>query len=135
MPRLSRIALRFALVYLALGFTFGGLMLFNKGVPLAPWLWRLLPAHMEFLLLGWMAQLALGVGYWILPRFSRGPARGHAASAWLAFGLLNLGVWLAGIGPLLGAPAIIPLLGRLAEAGATVAFAAHAWPRVKPLAT
>ena len=49
MPRLSRLAIRAALLYLLLGFTFGGLMLLNKGIPLAPWAWRLLPAHVEFL--------------------------------------------------------------------------------------
>jgi hypothetical protein len=36
---LSRWFIRASLVYLALGFTFGGLMLFNKGVPLSVRLW------------------------------------------------------------------------------------------------
>lgn len=54
MPRLSVWYTRFALLYLALGFTLGGLMLYNKGVPLHPALWSLLPAHIEFLLMGWM---------------------------------------------------------------------------------
>ena len=49
MPRLSRWFIRCALIYLALGFTFGALMLFNKGVPFYPALWRLLPTHVEFL--------------------------------------------------------------------------------------
>jgi hypothetical protein len=133
MPRLTRYAIRAALFHLALGFTLGGLMLFNKGVTFAPWLWRLLPAHIEFLLIGWTAQLILGVGFWILPRFARSPVRGNETFAWLALGLLNLGVWLVGVGALLEASAVIPFLGRLAEAAAAVAFAAHAWPRVKPL--
>jgi hypothetical protein len=133
MPRLSRYAIRAALLYLGLGFTIGGLMLFNKGAPFAPWLWHLLPMHIEFLLIGWTAQLILGVSFWILPRFSQRPARGNEAPAWIAFGLLNLGVWLAGVGPLLTSSAAIPFLGRLAEIGAAIAFAAHAWPRVKPL--
>jgi cbb3-type cytochrome oxidase subunit 1 len=108
-------------------------MLFNKGTPIHPALWRLLPAHVEFVLIGWMGQLILGVAFWILPRFSRGPARGSESLAWLAFGLINLGVWLAGVGPLLGASPLLAVLGRLAEAGAAAAFVAHAWPRVKPL--
>jgi len=131
MPRLSRWFIRCALAYLALGFTFGALMLFNKGVPFYPALWRLLPTHVEFLLLGWTVQLAMGVAFWILPRFSS--SRGNEKAAWLAFVLLNVGVWLAGLGPLLGAPPEISFMGRLAEVGAGAAFALHAWPRVKPL--
>jgi len=131
MPRLSRWFIRASLVYLALGFTLGGLLLFNKGVPLSVWLWQLLPAHVEFLLLGWTVQLAMGVGFWILPRFSS--SRGNEKAAWAAFVLLNAGVWIAGAGRLLELPAWVILVGRAAEASAGVAFAVHAWPRVKPL--
>lgn len=130
MPRLSCWFIRAALVYLALGFSLGGLILFHKGIPLHPTLWRLLPAHIEFLLFGWTVQLVMGVGFWIFPRFRR--SRGNEKPAWLAFALLNLGVWLAGVGPALGGPAAMLLLGRLAEVGAVVAFAGHAWPRLKP---
>lgn len=130
MPRLSCWFIRSALFHLALGFTFGGLLLFHKGIPLHPALWRLLPAHIEFVLFGWTVQLVMGVGFWIFPRFRR--SRGNVTPAWLAFWLLNAGVWLAGIGPALGAPAIVLLLGRLAEAIAVAAFAMHAWPRIKP---
>jgi hypothetical protein len=130
MPRLSCWFIRSALLYLALGITFGGLLLFHKAIPLHPLLWRLLPLHIEFLLFGWTVQLAMGVGFWIFPRFWR--SRGNEKAAWLAFGLLNAGVWLAGIGPTMGAPAFIPFLGRVAEAGAAIAFAVHAWPRIKP---
>ena len=51
--------MRSALIYLALGFTFGALMLFEKGVPFYPPLLRLLPAHIEFVLFGWTMQLAI----------------------------------------------------------------------------
>ena len=135
MPRLSCWFIRAALLYLAVGVTMGGLILFHKGIPFYPYIWRLLPAHIEFLLFGWIVQLAMGVGFWIFPRFRR--SRGHEKLAWLAFGLLNLGIWLAGVGPVLGASTLagVPLallLGRLAEGGAAIAFAAHAWPRIKP---
>jgi hypothetical protein len=33
---------------------------------------------------------------------------------------------------LLGLAGVTTLLGRLAEAGAALAFAIHAWPRIKP---
>lgn len=130
MPRLSCWFIRAALIYLAVGFTFGALLLFNKGVPLAPILWRLLPAHIEFLLLGWTGQLAIGVAFWILPRF--GAERGRPGAAYLAFFLLNIGVLLASIGPLLAVTPLLLALGRLAEVGSAVALAVHAWPRIKP---
>ena len=130
MPRLSCWFIRAALLYLAVGITFGSLILFHKGIPFYPFVWRLLPLHVEFLLFGWTVQLVMGVAFWIFPRFWR--SRGDERPAWLAFGLINLGVWLAGAGLMLGAPAWIILIGRLAEAGAAAAFAWHAWPRVKP---
>ena len=150
MPRLSVWFVRCALGYLALGFTFGALMLFEKGVPVYPALLRLLPAHIEFVLFGWTAQLAMGIAFWILPRFGgasrqagdltprgQGPqsvgTRGNEKAAWLAFALLNAGIWLAGMGPVLELAPILPLLGRASEAAAAVAFAVHTWPRIKPM--
>lgn len=92
MPLLSRWMVKFALVYLALGFTLGGLLLANKGVPIHPLLWLLLPAHQEFLINGWMVHLALGVAFWILPRFAHEPKRGNTRLAWMGWILLNLGI-------------------------------------------
>jgi hypothetical protein len=131
MPRLSCWFVRASLIHLALGITLGGLLLFHKGVPLHPLLWRILPTHVEFLLTGWTLQLAMGVAFWILPRV-RG-ARPKKEAAWLAFLLLNVGVWLAGVGPALLAPGWVASLGRAAEMGAALAFSVHAWPRIRPL--
>jgi hypothetical protein len=64
-----------------------------------------------------------------------GLSRGNEQAAWAAFVLINGGVWIAGIGAMLGATPIITVIGRLAEVGAAFAFAVHAWPRVKPLGT
>ncbi len=133
MPRLSVWFVRAALAYLAAGFTLGQLMLFHKGIPLHPAVFRLLPAHIEFLLVGWMVQFAIGVAYWILPRYTKPPKRGSVPVGWLAFGLLNAGVMLAGLGAVFAAPAWVLLAGRAAEAGGTALFAILAWPRVKPL--
>jgi len=130
MPKLSCWFIKAALLYLAVGVTFGGLILWHKGLPLHPLLWRLLPVHIEFLLFGWIVQLAMVVGFWIFPRFWR--ARGDERPAWVAFGLLNTGVLLAGLSPLFNLPAGAILAGRIAEAGAAIAFALHAWPRIKP---
>jgi cbb3-type cytochrome oxidase subunit 1 len=133
MPRLSVWSIRTAMLYLAAGFLWGALMLLEKGVPIAGSLLRLLPMHVEFVLIGWTLQLAMGVAFWILPRFSQGPAHGDERLGWLAYGLLNVGVLAAGVGQWLGAPALIPLLGRIAELLAAISFALQAWPRVKPV--
>jgi hypothetical protein len=129
MPPLSRLFLRSALAHLLLGMTVGALLLAHKGVPFWPELWRLLPGHVEFLLVGWTIQLALGVSFWILPRFWQEPRRGNERGARLAFFLLNGGVWLVALSPLTGW-AVLTVAGRLAEAAAAVAYASHLWPRV-----
>jgi hypothetical protein len=96
MPRLSCWFLRASLLYLAVGFTLGALLLFHKGIPLHPALWRLLPPHIEFVLLGWTMQLAMGVAFWILPRYRQGSEHGREVTAGLAFVLLNGGVLMVG---------------------------------------
>jgi len=134
MPRVSRWLVQASLVYLALGFTLGAVLLFNKGIPLTPVLVRLLPAHIEFLLVGWVIQLVMGVATWIFPRFGvpRSPY-GSEAAAWLAFALVNAGVWLVGVGPFVAGQVgdVLPLIGRLAEAAGAVVFAANIWARVR----
>lgn len=134
MPRLSQLYIRFAFIYLLLGFTIGSLLLAHKGVPIHPALWILLPAHMEFLLFGWIVQLTMGVAFWILPRFWKAPRRGNETGAQIALVLLNVGIWLIVIGswlsPILPLRHYLMASGRLLEIGAAVAFASHLWPRV-----
>jgi hypothetical protein len=132
MTRLSVWPVRTALAYLGVGFLIGALMLTQKGVPIEGSLLRLLPLHIEFVLIGWTLQLGMGIAFWILPRFSREPRYGNQTFGWLAYGLLNIGVLSVGVGQWLAAPAIIPLLGRVAEGLAVLSFTAHAWSRIKP---
>ena len=136
MPRLSVWFVRTALLQLAVGFTIGALLLYNKGWPLNPALWRWLPVHIELLLLGWTLNLALGVAYWILPRFRSGPPRGAEWPVWLAYGLLNSGILAVCLAPWLSTPewlaGSVVLLGRVAEALAAGIFAWQALPRIRP---
>lgn len=131
MPRPSVWLLRAALVHLALGFTVGAVLLAHKGIPFAPDATLLLrPAHRELLLVGWTIQLVMGVAFWIFPRRRlSGSPYGRESLAWLAFALLNGGVWLAIAGSA-NVPWLV-LLGRAAEAGAAAAFAANLWGRVR----
>lgn len=130
MPRLSQFMIRAAFLYLLLGFTVGALLLTHKGIPLHPVLWSWLPAHIEFLLFGWVVQLTMGVAFWILPRYWEKPRRPHEKFARIAFVLLNLGIWLVVVGTAFRAGREILLAGRAAEIGAVCFFGAHAWRRV-----
>lgn len=132
MPRLSVWFIRTALLYLGAGFTIGSLALLQKAVPTLPWTPMLLTMHMEFLLPGWTLQLAMGVAYRMLPRFTDGPKWGDESSAWLAYILVNIGVLSVATGSLAGLYQMV-LLGRIAETAATAAFLRHAWPRIKPM--
>ena len=133
MPRLSVWMVRVALAHLVLGFAIGALLLAWRATPPGPELLaRLRPLHIELLLLGWIVNLGFGVGYWILPVRADGGGRSADALVGTAFVLLNAGVLLTGLGPVSGDTSPLPLLGRMAEAAAAAAFAAHAWARIRP---
>jgi hypothetical protein len=132
MPRLSVWMVRAALLHLGTGFTFGAFMLWNKGSPFDPRIGLLLSPHIELVLVGWTMQLAMGVAFWIVPRFTHGNRYGHVWLVWAAFVLINAGViavvisyWFAGL-------AWLTLVGHILESLAVVAFALHLWPRIKP---
>jgi hypothetical protein len=135
MPRLSVWFVRTSLLYLVLGFTLGTLLLAQKGLGISAggglWAWR--PAHVELLLIGWTVQLVMGVAYWIFPRFGMSlAARRIEPGAWVAFGLLNGGVWAVALGSALAAPAWLMLAGRGAEVAAVALMVATIWARVRP---
>lgn len=133
MPRLAVWFVRSSLVYLVVGFTVGALILVHKGTATLPWAWRLLPLHVAALLVGWMSQLAMGVAFWIFPRF--GFRRGNVSLAWASWVLVNVGLLLAVIHAVIGAPTWLPAFAYAAAGLGVVAFVAHAWPRIKPAMT
>lgn len=130
MPRLSQWMIRTAFLYLVAGFTVGALLLTHKGIPIHPALWSWLPTHIEFLLMGWIVQLTMGVAFWILPRYWQPPRRPNEGYVWLTFGLLNLGIWLVVAGTTFRAGEWLFFAGRAAEAGAVIFFGLHSWTRV-----
>ena len=129
MPRLSVWAIRLSLLYFLFGFTLGALMLANKGLPFAPWVWSLLPVHIDILLFGFVIQLAIGMAYWILPRY-RGGSRGNETILWITVGLLNLGIWMVTFIGLLNLPGQWLAVGRLLEGIAAVLFTIQVWQRI-----
>lgn len=130
MPALSVWYVRTALVHLLAGFTIGALMLANKGVPFAPSLWQWRGAHIDILLVGWLVQLAMGVSFWIVPRWWNKPRRGNKTGAYAAYVLLNGGVILIVISSTFGFDRLWLFAGRLLEVAAAVAFIIHIWPRI-----
>ena len=130
MPRVSVWAVRLALSYLLIGFTLGALLLANKGIAVAPWAWSLLPAHIDILLYGFAIQLAIGMAYWILPRY-RGGSRGNEAVLWIAVGLLNAGIWTVTCIGLLKLPGQWLAIGRILEGIAAGLFVFQVWKRIR----
>jgi cbb3-type cytochrome oxidase subunit 1 len=130
MPRLSQWFVRAAFMYLLLGFTVGALLLAHKGLPLHPVLWSWLPAHIEFLLFGWVVQVTMGMAFWILPRYWQKPRRPKEGYAQIAFVLLNLGIWLVVAGTTFRAGQWFLPVGRAVEGAAVAFFALHAWRRI-----
>ncbi len=130
MPRLSCWFVRLSLVYLALGFTFGAVMLANEGLVFYPNLVRLLPVHIEILMMGWVMQLALGVAYWILPRFGKGLPRGNEKISWLSMILINAGIFMVAVNALLSIPWLV-IIARMMEAISILLFLPVAWRRVR----
>jgi heme/copper-type cytochrome/quinol oxidase subunit 1 len=70
MPPISIWMIRLALTWLAFGVTIG-LSLMAARLPdvTLPSLFAWQPPHGAIMMIGWMLQLAMGVGYWMLPRY------------------------------------------------------------------
>jgi hypothetical protein len=134
MPGVTVSMVRAALLWQGLGFSLGGLLLLAKGAQAFPWIWALRSAHIHMLLMGWLVQLAVGVAYWILPRFDAAGSRGDPRTIWLAVAALNLGVALAAVATPLGLAPLMLAAGLL-YALAGVLFIAKLWPRVLALRT
>jgi len=131
MPRLSVWFVRASLIYLLAGFTLGALMLAQDGISYYPAIIAVLPVHMEFLLVGWLVQLALGVAFWIFPRFGLGlpHSRGNEKLIWVSFVLLNAGVLIVALELWIAAALLI---GRTLEVLAVLVYVLGSWRRVKP---
>lgn len=131
MPRATIWLVRAALVHLVIGAGLGALLLVTKAGWATPlWVGRTWPLHAEMQLLGWMAQLAIGVAYWILPKHATAPVRGPALPVVMAALCLNMGVVAAGLGQVVN-HAWLAAGGRVAELAAAALFAVNAVPRIK----
>lgn len=131
MPRQSVWFIKASFLYLVVGFTIGGLMLANKGILFSSLIITLLPMHMEFLLLGWLVQLAMGVVFWISPRFTGTKPRGNLGLINLVFWVFNIGVLFVSFAPYLYTSGL-KLIGKIMELISVVGFGVGTWNRIKP---
>ncbi|HKL17493.1 MAG TPA: cbb3-type cytochrome c oxidase subunit I [Halalkalibaculum sp.] len=130
MPIISRWMIRCSFVYLLMGTLLGAVMLVHKAYPLHPAVWQLLPIHIEITIFGWIIQLTLGTGYWMLPRFLESPQRGKKIPAILMVLFLNLGIMFVVINSLVQTTLQLSIAGRLFELASVILFISLHWNRI-----
>ncbi len=137
MPRLTRWAIKAALVYLLLGLVTGALYWVNMQWSLWQPLAALSPTYLHMLVVGWLTQLIFGVIYWMFPIISKNNLRGDPRAAWSVFVLLNAGLivrivcepWRAvDPNPINGWGLV---LSAILQVAAGYLFVVVCWPRVR----
>lgn len=149
MPTTTRVYVKASILYLILGAVLGALLLINGWLPLGSAVYYVKPAHVQFLIVGWLTQLILGVAWWLFPpmafrlrgrSYPRGQAqRGSEPLFWVTFALLNAGVLLYAVGEPFHARigsgfwgGLITLSG-LCLLAAAITFVINMWARVREL--
>jgi hypothetical protein len=149
MPTTTRITIKVSILYLILGAALGALLMINGWLPLGPAITYVKPAHVQFLVVGWLTQLILGVAWWLFPPiafrlrgkdYPHGQAqRGSEPLFWVTFAVLNAGVVLYALAQPLFTRTGSGLFGGLvALAGvcllaAALTFVANMWARIREL--
>lgn len=97
MPPLARAFVKAAFLYFIAAFVLGALMALDGWLGLGRWLRTVYLSQLHLLVVGWITQLAIGVAYWIFPRFRKtqnSEPRGSDGLAWAVFSCLNAGLLL-----------------------------------------
>ena len=142
MPPLARTFVKAAFVYFIVAFLLGALVVLERWLGFSRWLRTVYLGQVHLLMVGWITQLAIGVAYWMFPRFLRRQdprPRGSDTLAWLVFVALNTGLvlrlilepfYLMGGGPWLAAAMV---LSGFLQALAAVGFGLLIWGRVRAM--
>jgi hypothetical protein len=152
MPNTSRAFIRASILYLAVGVLLGALLLINRWLLLSPTIAALRTSHVEALIVGWLIQLIMGVGWWLFPPLAiglrpnsplpvrRGQAqRGSDALFWATFVCLNVGILLAAIfDPVyrwtnVEVFCILASISGVFMLAAAIAFVVNTWGRIREL--
>ena len=142
MPPIARTFVRAAFLYFLAAFMLGALMMLDRWLSFSRWLKVVYLGQLHLLMVGWITQLAIGVAYWIFPRFLRAQdprPRGSDTLAWAVLICLNIGLLLRFIfepfyfmGPESWLAALMALSGLL-QALAALGFAWLIWGRIRPM--
>jgi len=141
-PPIARAFVKAAFAYFVAAFLLGALVALDRWLNLGRWLKVVYISQLHLLVVGWISQLAIGVAYWIFPRYRKETGhspRGSDALAWAVFGALNAGLLLRFafepfylLGPKPWLAALVALSGLL-QAAAALAFGLLIWGRVRPM--
>jgi len=142
MPPIARTFVKAAFLYFLAAFVLGALMMLDRWLNLSRWLKVVYLSQLHLLVVGWITQLAIGVAYWIFPRFLKvqdSRPRGSDALAWAVLMCLNAGLLLRFIfepiylmGPQPWLAALMALSGVL-QALAALGFGWLIWGRVRAM--
>lgn len=134
MPRVARWYIKAGLVYFVLALVAGVLLEARAVADLPRWTATLRPVYVHLLVVGWITQIIIGVGYWMFPKFSRENPRGSEALAWITWILINVGLLLR----LIAEPQTFDVdlgwmlaLSALLQTVAGWLFVVNTWARIK----
>jgi hypothetical protein len=142
MPPIARTYVKAAFVYFVVAFVLGALMMLERWLNFSRWLRVVYLSQLHLLVVGWITQLAIGVAYWIFPRYRKQQTpepRGSDTLAWAVLVALNFGLLLRFFlepfhltGPQPWLAALLALSGVL-QALAALGFAWLVWGRIRPM--
>ncbi|MFW6057699.1 MAG: hypothetical protein ACOC9W_02475 [Persicimonas sp.] len=139
MPKVSRLFLKFGLVYFIAALICGVAMAWFEGA----WGALLLPTYLHLFVVGWLTQIIIGVALWLFPKWTKEQPRGREWLSWTALVTLNVGLllravaepgqfmldtdsrWQPAVGVLLIVSAALQWVGGMA-------FLVNIWGRIKP---
>ncbi|HSR30310.1 MAG TPA: hypothetical protein VLY63_07075 [Anaerolineae bacterium] len=142
MPPIARTFVKAAFFYFLIAFVLGALMMLDRWLAFSRWLKVVYLSQLHLLVVGWITQLAIGVAYWIFPRFLKQQdprPRGSDALAWAVLILLNVGLLMRFffepfylLGPQSWMAVLLALSGVL-QALAALAFGWLIWGRIRTM--
>lgn len=142
MPPLARTYVKASFIYFMVAFVLGAMVLLERWLGFSRWLRVAYVSQLHLLMVGWITQLAIGVAYWMFPRFLKEQeprGRGSDGLAWFVFVTLNVGLVLRLIfepfyltGPQSWLAGLLALSGVL-QAASAVGFGFLIWGRVRAM--
>ena len=142
MPPIAQIFVKAAFIHFLVAFSLGALMMLEQWLVVSRWLRAVYMSQLHLLVVGWITQLAIGVAYWIFPRFLKEQdprPRGSDAWAWFVLISLNAGLllrfliepfYLMEAKPWL---AVLMALSGVLQALAALAFGWIIWGRIRAM--